>query len=165
MLLLFLYTYLVLQNHFCFCFTLEVEGVLFLFIINVIQSCSFQLYEIIIDCLFNAAKVASKQCSVRYYQVIHLVERTTSLIFFESFYFTNERFDKCQAQEKSPALKNSWLRAYSRFLSNVFKSLIISFVYLTNHLTNIRTKLYTLCTSHVQSHHNNIKKTLHKGLF
>ena len=39
------------------------------------------------------------------------------------------------------------------------KSLVISFVYLTNHLTNIRTKLYTFGISPVESQHNNIKIT------
>ena len=68
-------------------------------------------------------------------------------IFFKSFYLTNERFDECYAQEKAPALKNAWLRDCSWFLSNKFKFVVISFYYLTNHLTNIRTKLYTFCIS------------------
>ena len=37
-------------------------------------------------------------------------------------------------------------------------------VLLTNHLTNIRTKLCASCISPVQSQHNNIKATLHKAL-
>ena len=65
---------------------------------------------------------------------------------------------------KSPAPKYFWLRACSWFLSNMFKPLVIYFVYLPNHLTNIHTKLYTLCISLVQSQHNNIKTTLHKAL-
>ena len=47
--------------------------------------------------------------------------------------------------------RNSWLSVCSWFLSIMFKSLVISFIYLTNHLTNIFTKLYTFCISPVQS--------------
>ena len=60
-------------------------------IINVIQSFSFQLYEIIIDYLFKVAKVASKQCwgviltSLFFYikllKVIHSVERSLDISF------------------------------------------------------------------------------------
>ena len=52
--------------------------------------------------------------------------------------------------KKNPLpLKNFYLHACPWFLSNMFTSLVISFVYLTNRLTNI-------CT---------IKTTLHKALF
>ena len=40
----------------------------------------------------------------------------------------------------------------------ILLSLVISFIYLTNQLTNIRAKLYTFCILSVQSQHNNIKK-------
>ena len=50
-------------------------------------------------------------------------------------------------------------------LWNMFTSLVISFLYLTNHSANILTKLYTYSISPVQSQHNNIKTTLHKVLF
>ena len=53
--------------------------------------------------------------------------------------------------EKSPALKNSWLRVCSWLLSNMFKSLVYSFVYLTYHFTNIRTKFYGFCILSPQS--------------
>ena len=44
----------------------------------------------------------------------------------------------------------------------MFKYLVIAFVYLTNYLTNVRTKLYTFCISAVQRWYNNIKTILHK---
>ena len=47
----------------------------------------------------------------------------------------------------------------------MFKSVIISFVYLTYHLTYVRTKLYTFCISPAQNQLNNVKTTLHKALF
>ena len=80
--------------------------------------------------------------------------------FFWLFLFNKQRFE-----EKSPALKNSWLGTCSWFLWNMFKSLVISFVYLTNNLTNICTKLYTFCISPVQSQHNNIKTTFYEAMF
>ena len=69
------------------------------------------------------------------------------------------------AHEKSPALKSSLLCVCSCFLSNMFKSMVISFVYLTNSLPNIGTKLCNFYIWFVQSQHNNIKATLHKALF
>ena len=45
------------------------------------------------------------------------------------------------------------------------QSLVISFVYLTYHLTNIRTKLCTFCIWPTQSQRNNFQTTLHKVLF
>ena len=51
------------------------------------------------------------------------------------------------------------------FLPNMFKLQVIFFVYLTNHVTNICTKLYTFCILPVQSQDHNIKSTLHKALF
>ena len=47
----------------------------------------------------------------------------------------------------------------------MFKSLVISFVYLTSYLTDIRTKLYTFYILPVESQVNNIKTILHKTLF
>ena len=44
----------------------------------------------------------------------------------------------------------------------MFKYLVIAFVYLTNYLTNVRTKLYTFCISAVQRWYSNIKTILHK---
>ena len=90
---------------------------------------------------------------IKLFKVIHLVERKISWNFFWIF-LTNERSNECWAQEKSPALKNSWLCAYSWFLSNMFKFLVISFVYLANHLTSIRTRLYIFCISPMQCQHN-----------
>ena len=46
---------------------------------------------------------------------------------------------------------DTWLRVCSWLLSNMLKSLVISFVYLTYRLTNVRTKLYTLCILSAQS--------------
>ena len=60
-------------------------------------------------------------------------------------------------KDKSLALKNFWLRACSSFLSNMFTSLVYSFVYLTKHLTNIRTKLYTFCILPVQNQNKSQK--------
>ena len=104
----------------------------------------------------KSTKITSKQCSGAMLislffgwsfskLFIRLKERSLE-IFFESFYLTNEILMNAKPK-KNPVLKNSWLRACSWFLSNIFKYLAISFVYLTNHLTNIRTnyKLSAFC--------------------
>ena len=44
-------------------------------------------------------------------------------------------------------------------------SFVISFAYLTYHLTNNRTKLYIFSMLAVQNQHSNIKLTLRKVLF
>ena len=67
--------------------------------------------------------------------------------------------------KKSPALKNSRLNACSWLLWEIFKSLVISFVYLTHRLTNIHTKLNTFCTSPAQNQLSNIKTTFYKAMF
>ena len=54
---------------------------------------------------------------------------------------------------------------FKELLSLQAQSLVISFVYLTYHLTNIRTKLCTFCIWPTQSQRNNFQTTLHKVLF
>ena len=145
-------------------------------IINVVQSFSFQLYEIIIDYLYKVSWSNVKTMFGRDINKSIFSDKSFSELFIwlkersvEFFFFLNYLFNKVWwllSPRKSCALKNSWLHACSWFLSNIFKSLVISFVYLTNHFTNSRIKLYTFCILSVQSQHkNNIKTTLHKTLF
>ena len=83
------------------------------------------------------------------------------LKFFSIFLFNKWKIWCTLSPRKVSYPKNSWLRPCSWFLSNMFKSLVICFVYLTNHLTNIRTNLHAFCISPVQSQRKNIKTTLH----
>ena len=52
---------------------------------------------------------------------------------------------------KKSSLKKFLYPTCSWFSLNMFKSMVVSFVDLTNHLTKIRIKLYTFCISSVQS--------------
>ena len=145
-------------------------------IINVIKSFSVQLYEIIIDYLFKVAKVTSNRCSgailisllfrikIIYFKVIYSVENKISLNFFLIFLLNKWKIWLISCPRKISYPKKFLVTRLFLVLANMFKSLVISLVYLTNHLTNILPKLYLLCISPVTSKHSNIKATLHKVL-
>ena len=139
------------------------------------HSASNCMKSLLIICT-KSAEVTSKQCSgAILISLFFLIKAFQNYSFgwkkdlLNFFFFLNYLFNKVWwllSPRKSCALKNSWLHACSWFLSNIFKSLVISFVYLTNHFTNSRIKLYTFCILSVQSQHkNNVKTTLHKTLF
>ena len=109
----------------------------------------------------KSAKVTSRQClgailtslffRIKLFKVTHSVERKISWNFFWIFLFNKWKVWWMLSPRKIPSPKKFQLHVCSWFLSNMFKSLVISFVYLTNHLTNIYNKLYTFCISPVQS--------------
>ena len=95
-------------------------------------------------------------------KVIHSTEEKISWDSFWIFLFNKWKIWWMLAHEKSPALKSSLLCACSCFLSNMFKSMVISFVYLTNSLPNIGTKLCNFYICSVQSQHNTSKQLFTK---
>ena len=134
------------------------------------------MHKIITDCLLKSAKVTSNKCSgailislhfrikVIYFKVIYSVENKISWDFFLIFLLNKWKIWWISSPGKIPYSKIFLVTHLFLVLANIFKPLVISLVYLTNHLTNILTKSYTCCISPVQSQHSNIKATLHKAL-
>lgn len=73
---------------------------------------------------------------------------------------------KITSKQCSSAISTSlfcWVKVFSILF--ICYSFVISFAYLTYHLTNNRTKLYIFSMLAVQNQHSNIKLTLRKVLF